>query len=109
MNIKIEHIDRLSKGQKSWINIWSRAVPHHLYKFEQWKYERALKNKFLEITKKDRINLINIWDKVCLAKGWPNFMLVKDTETGTSEILRDGIPVTSWDTKNLKHLIRTYI
>jgi hypothetical protein len=41
--IKQEHIDALSRGRKSGINIGSRAIPHHLYKYEQAEYERALK------------------------------------------------------------------
>lgn len=68
-----------------------------------------MKNKFLEITKKDRVNLIHVWDKVCLARKWKNFILLKDTETGTSEILRDGLPLQSGETKTLKHLIKNYV
>ena len=41
--VKLEHIDGLSKGQKSGIKIGSRAVPHHLYAYEREAYERALK------------------------------------------------------------------
>jgi len=40
--IKIEHIDNLSKWKKSGNNIGSRAIWHHLYAFERWKYERAV-------------------------------------------------------------------
>lgn len=41
--IKIEHIDALSRGKKSGIKLGSRAVPHHLYAYERYEYERALK------------------------------------------------------------------
>lgn len=107
--VKIEHIDNLSKWKKSGNNIGSRAIWHHLYIYERWKYERAIKNKFLEITKKDRVNLVHLWDKVCLSKWWDHYILLKDTQTGKSEILKNGIPIQSWNTKELKHLIKTYI
>lgn len=77
-HIKLEHIDNLRRGLKSGVKIGSRATPHHLYKYEEEKYERALKNRFLEITDKDRINLENLWEKVCIAKDWENFILKVD-------------------------------
>jgi hypothetical protein len=107
--IKIEHIDNLSRGKKSWNYLGSRATPHHLYKYERAKYERAMKNKFLEITKKDRVNLINIWNKVCNAKWWLNIILIKDPDKGNATILKDGFPVKSWDTKEMKQLIKTHV
>lgn len=109
MNIKIEHIDNLISGKKSWNKIGSRSVPHHLYSYEKIKYESALKNKFLEITQKDRINLINVWDKVCLAKWWPNIILMKNRETWMADILKDWFPIKKWVTKDMKHLIKTYV
>ncbi len=109
MNLKIEHIDRLSQGKKSWIQIGSRWVPHHLYQYEKIKYEHALKYKYLEITKKDRVNLINIWDKVCIAKWWHNLILIKDTESWIANILKDGFPIKSWETKEMKQMIKTYV
>lgn len=66
--IKLEHINNLRRGKKSGAKIGSRGTPHHLYKYEEPKYERALKYKFLEITTKDRVNLKNLWQKVCLVK-----------------------------------------
>lgn len=66
--IKLEHIDNLRRGKKSGAKIGSRGTPHHLYKYEEEKYKRALKYKFLEITSKDRVNLKNLWQKVCMAK-----------------------------------------
>lgn len=63
--IKLEHIDNLRRGKKSGAKIGSQGIPHHLYKYEEPKYERALKYKFLEITIKDRVNLRNLWQKVC--------------------------------------------
>lgn len=107
--IKIEHIDNLIAWKKSGNNIGSRAVGHHLSKFEKWKYDRAMKNKFLEITKKDRVNLIHVWDKVCIARWWNHLILIKDASNGTSEILKDGLPIEKWETKNLKQLIKNYV
>jgi len=107
--IKLEHIDNLRRGKKSGSKIWSRWIPHHLYKYEEAKYVRALKYKYLEITTKDRLNLKNIWQKVCLAKWWDNYTLEKNTTTGTAKILLDDIPQDSGDMKNMKQLIKTYV
>ncbi len=56
---KIENVNLLSKWKSSWKNIWSRAIAHHLYKYEEEKYNLAQKNKFLYISSKDRENLQN--------------------------------------------------
>ncbi|NDK10240.1 hypothetical protein GW846_05700 [Candidatus Gracilibacteria bacterium] len=109
MKIKLEHIDQLVRGNKSGINLGSRGVPHHLHTFEKMKYDRALKNKFLEITQKDRINLINVWSKVCQVKNWDNLMLIKNSETGNAEILKDGFPIKSGEIKVMKQLIKSYV
>lgn len=109
MKIKLEHIDKLRKWKKSGAKIWSRAVPHHLYKYEEWKYQRALKYKFLEITTKDRENLKNIWQKVCLAKWWKNYTLIKNSLAWTAEILLNDVVVESWDTKIMKLTIKNYV
>jgi hypothetical protein len=106
MTIKLEHIDNLSRWKKSWNNIGSRWVPHHLYSYERLKYNRAIENKYLEITKKDRINLINLWDKVCIAKGWNNLILIKDSESWNAEILKDWFPILSGITKEMKQRIK---
>ncbi len=78
--MKIEHIDNLTKGKKSWSNIWSRAVSHRLRSYERKKYEISLKNKYLQIDYKDRENLLNIWYKVCQLKWWDNLVLLRDNE-----------------------------
>ncbi len=107
--IKLEHIDNLRRWKKSGSKIWSRWVPHHLYKYEEAKYKRALKYKFLEITEKDRVNLRNIWQKVCFAKWWKNYTLIKNTELWTAKILLDDIKQHSGTMKELKSLIKTYV
>lgn len=65
--IKLEHIDVLSKGKKSGINLGSRIVPHHLYKYEREEYERSLKRWYLILDKTSRPNLENLWKLVSLA------------------------------------------
>ena len=107
--IKLEHIDNLKRGQKSGSKIGSRWIPHHLYKFELPKYERALKYKYLEVTTKDRVNLSNLWQKVCFAKWWKCYTLVKDTENGTGIIFLDYREIKSWPMKEMKFLIKTYV
>jgi len=82
--IKLEHIDNLRRGKKSWIKLGSRWIPHHLYKYEEQKYNRALKSKFLEVTNKERENLENLWQKVCIVQWWRILIVfstvVKDVE-----------------------------
>lgn len=81
--IKLEHIERLSKWKKSGINIGSRAIPHHLYEYERKKYEFALKKWFLNISEKERVNLTNIWEKVCIAK-WQDCIIFEKSTNNTS-------------------------
>lgn len=107
--IKLEHIDNLSRGKKSWANIGSRLTPHHLYKYEQEKYQRALKYKYLEITTKDRINLKNIWDKVCQAQKWENYILIKDAQTGQAEVYKNNSQMFIGDTNMAKKHIKSYL
>jgi len=85
--IKMEHVDRLSRGKRSGINIGSRAVGHHLHKFEREIYERSLKKKFLEVDERSRANLVNLWDKVCIVKNWKHIVLVKSADRKTGEVL----------------------
>jgi len=107
--IKLEHIDNLRRGKKSGSKIGSRWVPHHLYKYEESKYERALKYKYLEITSRERVNLKNIWQKVCLAKWWDNYTLVKNSDDGTAKILLNDAVIESGDTKIMKLIIKSYV
>ena len=107
--IKLEHIDNLRRGKRSGAKIGSRWTPHHLYKYEEVQYERALKNKYLEVTTKERANLQNLWQKVCIAKSWKNYVLIKDTEQWTGTILLDEKEITSGDLKNMKLTIKKYV
>lgn len=89
--IKIEHIDRLSRGKKSGINIGSRAVAHHLHPFERAIYDRSLKKRFLDIDERSRDNLLNLWEKVCIAKGWVNIVLIKNTDRLSAQVYVDTV------------------
>lgn len=106
---KIEHIDNLARGLKSWAKIGSRWVPHHLYKYEVDKYNRSLKYKYLEVTEKDRVNLRNVWQKICAVKKWENYTLVKNTESWTAKILLNDKEIGHWDSKIMKLTIKSYV
>lgn len=93
--IKMEHVDRLSRGKKSGANIGSRKVGHHLHDFEREIYERSLKKGFLEVDERSRENLINVWDKVCIAKEWKHVVVIKSADRVSGEVLVDKIPVFS--------------
>lgn len=109
MKIKQEHIDNLSRWKKSGAKIGSRKVPHHLYAYEQEKYDRAMKYKYLEITQKDRVNLENLWQKVCEARSWKHYVLVKNTDDGTAQIFRDNIMLNSGSNQEMKETMKTLI
>ena len=107
--IKLEHIDNLRRWKRSGSQIGSRWVPHHLYQYEEVKYQQALKYKYLETTQKDRVNLLNLWQKVCLAKWWKNYTLIKNTETAHASILLDEREIQSWPMKEIKSLMKSYV
>lgn len=109
IKLKLEHIDNLRRGKKSGSKIGSRGIPHHLYKYEEEKYNRALKNKYLEITHLERVNLRNIWQKVCEAKKWQNYILEKNTETWSAKICLGEEIIHVWHTKDLKKIIQSYV
>lgn len=76
----LDHVEKLSRGKRSGLNVGSRGVGHHLHVFEREIYERALKKGFLEVTARSRKNLINVWGKACLVKEWHQVVLIKDTD-----------------------------
>lgn len=89
--IKLEHIDNLRRGKKSGAKIGSRATPHHLYKYEEEKYRRAMKYKYLEISDKERPNLKNIWTKVCSVQGWHYICLIKNEWNERATLVYDEL------------------
>jgi len=91
--IKMEHIDRLSRGKKSGIHIGSRRVGHHLQSFERDIYERSLKKGFLEVDERARDNLYNLWEKVVVVKQWTHVVLVKGMNRVSGRVFMDGIQV----------------
>ncbi len=105
--IKLEHIDNLRRGKKSWARIGSRAVPHHLYKYEEEKFERAMKYKYLEISDKERPNLKNIWTKVCKVRKWHYICLIKNEWDDMGILVYDD-SVESWEKKLLKQKAKEY-
>lgn len=106
MQIKLEHIDALSRGKKSGIRIGSRAVPHHLYAHERTEYERALKRGYLTIESRSRVNLENLWMLVTESREIPCYILKKlAMPVGHAQILQgDAILFTG-----PLHEARTYI
>jgi ribosomal protein S25 len=83
---KLEHVERLTRGKRSGVNIGSRAVSHHLRPHERRRYERAKKTGYLELTVQDRENLWHVWEKVCAAKNWHVLVLMKDTANAKATI-----------------------
>lgn len=88
--LKIDHVERLSHGKRSGLNIGSRSVGHYLRPHERATYERALKKGYLDITEKDRANLWHIWEKASLALRWRFLVLIKDTDNGLGAIYDDN-------------------
>ena len=105
--MKLENIEKLSRWKKSWINIGSRKVPHRLKKYEKEKYERALKKKYLEIHENERINIINIWDKVCESKKWKKIIFIKNNLIWSIEI--DNEVIFSWDIFKARELLKKVV
>ncbi len=105
--MKIEHIQQLTKGKKSWIKIWSRGMPHRLKPYEREKYERALKKKYLEINEHERINLVNIWDKTCESQWWENIIFIKNIDQATVE--KNNKIIFSWEISQAKKILKNYI
>ncbi len=107
--IKLEHIDNLRRWKKSGAKIGSRWIPHHLFKHEQILYQNALKNKYLEINSKSRVNLQNLWYQVYQAKWYRNYVLIKNTSQDTADILLDDAIIQSGSISDMKQKIKTLI
>jgi len=105
---KIENVNLLWKWLKSWKKIWSRAIPHHLYKYENDKYKLAQKKNYLYISSKDRENLQNIWSKYCIAKNIKNLVLIKKYNLNEAFILLDDKQIFNWKLKDCKNEILKY-
>jgi len=88
--LKLDHVERLSHGKRSGLNIGSRSVGHYLRPHERDTYQRALKKGYLDITEKDRANLWHIWEKACLAKEWDFLVLIKDQSNGLGTVYQNN-------------------
>jgi len=108
-HIKLEHIDNLRRGKKSWAKIGSRAVPHHLYQYEEEKLKRAMKYKYLEISNKERQNLVNIWEKVCLVKKWDVIIVQVETSKLRAILKKNNTLIMSGTKKEVKNYLKNYV
>lgn len=108
MNIKIENLENLIKWKKSWKNIWSRAIPHHLYKYELDKYNIAIRKWYLTISSKDRENLLNVWEKYCNINKINNIVLIKNNDLNEYRIIINWKEVEKWNNFN-KEIIKKYV
>ena len=104
--LKLDHVERLSHGKRSGLNIGSRSVGHYLRPHERATYQRALKKGYLDITEKDRVNLWHIWEKACLAMNQSFLVLIKDTDTGVGVIYKDNIVISEGVLAEAKHKIK---
>ncbi len=104
--IKLDHVERLSRGKSSGIRVGSRAVGHHLQPFEREHYQRALKKGYLEITEKDRANLWHIWHKACQAQQVPFLVLMKRPSKGDACIYKNDQLIGQYPLKQAKQHIQ---
>lgn len=107
--LQLEHVERLSRGRRSGINIGSRSVGHYLRPHERATYQRALKKNYLDITEKDRANLWHIWEKACVAKNIEFLVLIKDTEQGTGAIYRSNSLISESELVDAKESIQSMV
>lgn len=104
--LKLDHVERLSRGKRSGLHIGSRSVGHYLRPHERATYQRALKKGYLDITEKDRANLWHIWEKACLAMNQKFLILVKDTDKGSGVIYQDSNIVSETELSEAKRQIK---
>lgn len=82
-------------------------MPHRLKPYEKEKYQRALKYKYLEIHENERINIINIWDKVCESQNWKKVIFIKNNLIWSIEVNNEII--FSWDISQAKKILKTIV
>ena len=88
--LKLDHVERLSRGKRSGMQIGSRSVGHHLRPHEREVYHRALRKAYLDIDEKQRVNLWHIWEKACMAQNWVFLVLIKDTLNNQAVVYRNS-------------------
>ena len=104
--LKLDHVERLSRGKRSGLNIGSRSVGHHLKAHERDAYVRALKKGYLDITEKDRANLWHIWEKACVAQQKIFLVLIKDSERGLGRIYSNNTDIGQLNLPEAKEKIK---
>jgi hypothetical protein len=104
--LKLDHVERLSHGKRSGLNIGSRSVGHYLRPQERAAYQRALKKGYLDISEKDRANLWHIWEKACLAMQWDFLVLIKDTDNGRASLYKNSELIKEAKLSEAKHEIK---
>lgn len=107
--LQLEHVERLSRGKRSGLNIGSRSVGHYLRPHERAAYKRALTKGYLDITEKDRVNLWHIWEKACMATQQEFLVLIKQPNTGTASIYRENELVAKSEIEAAKKNIRAMV
>ena len=105
--LKLDHVERLSHGKRSGLNIGSRSVGHYLKPHERATYQRALKKGYLDITEKDRVNLWHIWEKACLAQQWSFLVLIKDINKDLGTIYQGNKIIGESNLINAKQEIKS--
>ena len=105
--LKLDHVERLSHGKRSGLNIGSRSVGHYLRPHERSSYQRALKKGYLDITEKDRTNLWHIWEKACLAMKWEFLVLIKDTHSDRGTIYNNNTLIQETKLADAKQQAKT--
>ncbi|MEM8563695.1 MAG: hypothetical protein AAGF57_15770 [Pseudomonadota bacterium] len=108
MRLREKHIERLTKGKRSGINIGSRAVPHHLHQHEQKQFSAAIKRRFLIIHDRVRPNLLNIWEKYCTARQWPFLVLLRRRD-GSAVVMQSKTETAFSDPKKARQFIETQL
>ena len=104
---KEKHVERLLKGKRSWKNIGSKSMPHHLLPHERKKFDIAIKKRFLVVDSRERINVRNNWDKYCESKKWLHIVITHYIGKGTLYVDNDDI--THGDLKGLKLLAKSIL
>ncbi len=107
--LKLDHVERLSRGKRSGLNIGSRSVGHYLRPYERAAYQRALKKGYLDITEKDRANLWHIWGKACAAMQWKFLVLIKDTDNGVGTVYASNKKVSESELVNAKKRMKDLV
>jgi repressor of nif and glnA expression len=103
--IQDKHIEQLTRSKPSGIKIGSRSVPHRLKQFERKKYEQARKYGYLMISNKDRKNIVNVWNKYCLATKKDAVVVTKNITEKTAVILKNGATIFEGSIAKAKEII----